>query len=63
MIEVRGHEVCVEGLDMLDETPILDIKPYVPYADAFPTASAGWVDEIDGRDPAQGPGRHRSDQN
>jgi len=57
VIEVRGHEVCVEGLDMLDETPILDIKPYVPYADAFPTAACGWVDEIDGRDPAEGPGR------
>jgi tRNA (Thr-GGU) A37 N-methylase len=24
---------------------VLDLKPYVPYADAFPEARAGWVDE------------------
>ena len=30
--------------DLLDGTPILDIKPYVPAADAFPDAAAGWVD-------------------
>ena len=57
LVRVDGHTVFVRGLDMLDGTPILDIKPYVPYADAFPFARAGWVDEVDGRDPSQGPGR------
>ena len=30
--------------DLLDGTPVLDIKPYVPYADAFPEARAGWIE-------------------
>lgn len=47
IIAVRGHCVEVEGLDLLDGTPILDIKPYVPYADAFPDARAGWLDALD----------------
>jgi len=37
----------VRGMDLLDGTPILDIKPYVPYADAFPQSRAGWIDAID----------------
>jgi tRNA (Thr-GGU) A37 N-methylase len=52
----------VRGLDLLDGTPILDIKPYVPYADAFPTAAAGWIDELDrsqGECSAPGPRRPR----
>ena len=52
---VTGHTVHVLGLDLLDETPILDIKPYVPYADAFPGAAAGWLDELEG--PIDGPDR------
>ena len=40
----------VIGLDLLDGTPILDIKPYVPAFDAFPDARAGWMDDIDGGD-------------
>lgn len=33
----------VQGGDFLDGTPVLDIKPYVPYADAIPTAQAAWA--------------------
>ena len=40
-------ELTVQGLDLLDGTPVLDVKPYVPYCDAFPDARAGWVDELD----------------
>ena len=36
------------GLDLLDGTPILDIKPYIPAFDSFPEAKAGWMDAIDG---------------
>lgn len=43
---IEGHTLHVFGLDLLDNTPILDIKPYVPYADAFPEAAAGWVDAL-----------------
>ena len=41
---LEGREIHVLGLDILDGTPVLDIKPYVPYADAFPEARAGWLE-------------------
>ena len=44
---VEGRAVIVRGIDLLDGTPILDLKPYVPYCDAFPEARAGWVDEVE----------------
>lgn len=33
----------VAGADLMDGTPILDIKPYLPYADSVPTASSGFA--------------------
>ena len=47
VIGVRKNRIEVEGIDLLDDTPVLDIKPYIPYADAFPDAAAGWVDALD----------------
>ena len=41
---VRGRVLDVEEVDLLDGTPILDVKPYVPAADAFPEARAGWLE-------------------
>lgn len=35
----------VGGIDVLDGTPLLDIKPYVPEFDAYPSSRAGWLDE------------------
>lgn len=35
----------VRGIDVLDGTPLLDIKPYVPEFDAYPVSRAGWLDE------------------
>lgn len=35
----------VRGLDILDRTPLIDIKPYVPEFDAHPLARAGWLDD------------------
>ncbi|MBP1748145.1 MAG: hypothetical protein H6Q52_684 [Deltaproteobacteria bacterium] len=32
----------VSGLDIIDKTPLLDIKPYVPRFDSFPDACEGW---------------------
>ncbi len=40
-----GIEIHLEGVDILDGTPVLDIKPYLPYADSIPDAKAGWADE------------------
>ena len=41
---VEGCVVHIRDLDFIDGTPVLDLKPYVPYADAFPEAKAGWLD-------------------
>lgn len=46
---VRGRVLHVQGIDLLDGTPVLDIKPYVPYADAFPDAAAGWTQDLSDR--------------
>jgi tRNA-Thr(GGU) m(6)t(6)A37 methyltransferase TsaA len=43
LVRVEGLVLHVEDLDLVDGTPILDIKPYVPYADALPDASNGWL--------------------
>lgn len=47
-VELTAHEgpvVHVLGADLMDGTPIYDVKPYVAYADAHPTARCGFVDE------------------
>jgi tRNA (Thr-GGU) A37 N-methylase len=38
----EGNVLRVSGIDVLDGTPLLDIKPYVPRFDSFPEASEGW---------------------
>ena len=45
-IEVRpevGPVLIVRGADLMDGTPIYDIKPYIPYADCHPDAAAGFT--------------------
>ena len=37
--------IKIGGLDLLDGTPILDIKPYIPYADSIPHAIGGYASE------------------
>ena len=39
-----GPVIHVLGADLMDGTPIVDIKPYIPYADAFPEAKGGFTD-------------------
>ncbi|MGK5085514.1 tRNA (N6-threonylcarbamoyladenosine(37)-N6)-methyltransferase TrmO [Bdellovibrionota bacterium FG-1] len=39
-----GIEIHLGGVDLMDGTPVLDIKPYLPYADCFPHATAGWAE-------------------
>jgi tRNA-Thr(GGU) m(6)t(6)A37 methyltransferase TsaA len=38
-----GAKIYVSGLDLLDGTPILDIKPYIPYCDSISEASGAWA--------------------
>ena len=43
LIGREGLDLHVEGLDMLDRTPVIDIKPYHPFADSYSESKAGWV--------------------
>jgi tRNA (adenine37-N6)-methyltransferase len=43
LVRREGKILIIEGADMLDKTPLLDIKPYIPKYDAIPTASEGWT--------------------
>lgn len=40
----EGPVLTVAGADLMDGTPILDIKPYIPYADCQPEATGGFTD-------------------
>lgn len=41
--KIDGCTIVVSGADVLNGTPIYDIKPYLPYADSIPDASNGWA--------------------
>ena len=43
LVRVEGLIVHVRGVDMIDGTPVLDLKPYVPSADSIPEAGSGWL--------------------
>jgi tRNA-Thr(GGU) m(6)t(6)A37 methyltransferase TsaA len=43
LVRVDGTKLHVAGLDILDGTPVLDIKPYVPQFDATGTEKIGWL--------------------
>ncbi len=45
LVKVEGLALHVRDVDLLDGTPILDIKPYVPWTDAIPDARAGWLED------------------
>lgn len=52
---VKLEEICsdcsliVSGADLMNSTPIYDIKPYLQYADSIPNASNGWAQEFIGK--------------
>lgn len=41
--EIKSCTLVVSGADLINGTPIFDIKPYIPYADSIPGASNGWA--------------------
>ncbi len=64
LISVHGGILTVEDLDIIDGTPLLDVKPYVPAFDAYPDEAAGWLEKAkesvssarsDGRFHREGP--------
>jgi hypothetical protein len=47
LLGVEGRKLLLGPCDLVDGTPIFDLKPYVPSFDAFPESRAGWIDEVD----------------
>ncbi len=47
--EKDGPVLVVEGADLMNGTPILDIKPYLPYTDCRPEAAGGFADHVSKR--------------
>ena len=47
LARIENRDLIVRATDLLDGTPILDIKPYVPYADSFPGEKTGWLEGIE----------------
>ena len=41
--KVEGLKIFISESDILDGSPVLDIKPYLPYSDSFPGSKTGWV--------------------
>jgi tRNA-Thr(GGU) m(6)t(6)A37 methyltransferase TsaA len=46
LVRREGRVLVLDGLDLLDGTPVLDLKPYVPYADRVLEAGDGWITEL-----------------
>ncbi len=47
LMSIEGTSLNVENLDILDGTPLLDIKPYVPRFDYVEGAYGGWTEKVD----------------
>ena len=45
--EVAGHTIVVRGIDVLDGTPLLDIKPYIEKFDGVQKSCSGWLQASD----------------
>ena len=46
LLEVTGREIRFAGVDLLDGTPLLDVKPYVPDFDVHEARRCGWYDRV-----------------
>ena len=47
LVRVEKNKIVVKATDLLDGTPILDIKPYLPYADSFSNSKQGWLEGLE----------------
>ena len=47
LLAVEGRTLVVGPLDLVDGTPIFDVKPYLARVDAFPEASMGWIGAVE----------------
>ena len=46
LLRIKDNVLQIAELDILDGTPVLDIKPYSPEIDSYPDAKAGWWDNV-----------------
>jgi tRNA-Thr(GGU) m(6)t(6)A37 methyltransferase TsaA len=51
LVSVKGLVLEVEDIDLVDGTPVIDLKPYVPWTDAIPSARTGWLEPPEGAMP------------
>jgi tRNA-Thr(GGU) m(6)t(6)A37 methyltransferase TsaA len=49
LVKREGQILYIDNPDMLDGTPLLDIKPYIPAFDVYPDAVAGWCEKHRGK--------------
>ncbi|NOZ28000.1 MAG: tRNA (N6-threonylcarbamoyladenosine(37)-N6)-methyltransferase TrmO [Chloroflexi bacterium] len=49
LIRVERNVLYIENVDILDGTPLLDIKPYVPEFDPLPVERVGWLERAQGK--------------
>jgi tRNA (adenine37-N6)-methyltransferase len=52
LVRVEGLVVHIRDVDMVDGTPVLDLKPYIPYAESKPGARTGWLEAPASHDPS-----------
>ncbi len=45
LVEKKGNVLIIQGIDVLNGTPLLDIKPYVPAFDAKEVTAVGWLEK------------------
>ena len=46
LVKLEGHRITFRGVDMLNNTPLLDLKPYVPDIDRIDNARSGWYEKV-----------------
>ena len=46
LLKIQGNVLEIENVDVIDQTPLLDLKPYVPYFDRPERVRAGWIDRV-----------------
>ena len=50
LVEIKNDILILAGADLVDGTPILDIKPYLPLFESIPSAQAGWMAAVEKKD-------------